>query len=129
MSNKKSDFFNLKFKRLLGFAVWVLVAILLFSTAKNINRMMSIRKQVEEERKKVEKLEADNTKLQAQIAETQGSEYIERQIRNKLGLTKAGEVVVVLPDEEIVKSFAPPDTVEEDTLPDPNWVKWKKLFF
>lgn len=129
MSDRKSEAFRFKFKKLLAYAIWILVAILLFSTVKNINRVISIRKQVEEKRRKVEKLEADNAKLQVQIAETQGSEYIEKQIRNKLGLTKEGEVMVVLPDEEIVRSFAPPHTVEEESLPVPNWEKWVHLFF
>lgn len=129
MSDKKTEVFRLNFKRFLGFATWVLIAILVISTIKNINRVINIKKQVEEERKKVEKLEADNAKLQERIMETQGSEYIEKQIRNKLGLAKTGEAIVVLPDEEIIKSFAPPNTVDEETLPDPNWVKWRKLFF
>lgn len=129
MVDKKTELFKLKFKTLLGYAAWIFVVILLVSTIKNINRVISIRKQVNEEKQRVEKMQADNAKLQAQIMEAQGSEFIEKQIRDKLGLTKAGEVVVVLPDESVVRSLAPPITVNEETLPDPNWLKWKKLFF
>lgn len=129
MVDKKTELLKLKFKNILGYAAWIFVVILLVSTVKNVNRVLSIRKQVEEEKLRVEKMQADNAKLQAQIMEAQGSEFIEKQIRDKLGLTKAGEVVVVLPDEAIVKSMAPPVTTNEETLPDPNWLKWKKLFF
>ncbi|KKR43644.1 MAG: coiled-coil [Microgenomates group bacterium GW2011_GWC1_41_20] len=129
MSDKKTELLKLKFKSLLGYAAWVLVVILLVSTVKNINRVLSIRKQVEEEKQRVEKMQSDNAKLQAQIMEAQGSEFIEKQIRDKLGLTKTGEVVVILPDESIVKRLAPPVTLDDETLPDPNWLKWKKLFF
>jgi len=129
MSDKKTELLKLKFKSLLGYAAWVLVVILLVSTVKNINRVLSIRKQVEEEKQRVEKMQSDNAKLQVQIMEAQGSEFIEKQIRDKLGLTKTGEVVVILPDESIVKRLAPPVTLDDETLPDPNWLKWKKLFF
>ena len=128
MADKKLELIKLKFKSLLGYTAWILVAVLLVSTVKNINRVISIRKQVEEERERIQKMQADNAKLQAQIAEAQGSDFIEKQIRDKLGLSKEGEAIVVLPDESIVKSFAPPITASEETLPDPNWKKWLKLF-
>lgn len=129
MSEKNLEAIKAKFGKFLGYATWVLIVMLLISTIRNINRVISIRKQVESERIKVEKMKADNAKLVAQINETQGSDFIEKQIRDKLGLTKSGEAVVVLPDESVVKSFAPPSIISEDVLPDPNWRKWMKLFF
>lgn len=128
MADKKPEALKHKFRKLLGYATWVLVALLLISSVKNINRVVSIRKQVEVERERVEKMQADNAKLQAQITEAQGSDFIDKQIRDKLGLTKEGEAIVVLPDESIVKSLAPPLTTNAETLPDPNWKKWEKLF-
>ena len=129
MKNKNLGFLEVKFKSVLEYAIWFLVVLLLISTVRNIGRVISIRKQVEVERQKVEKMQADNAKLQTQIAEAQGQDFIEKQIRNKLGLTKEGEAMVVLPDESIVRSLAPSLTSEEETLPDPNWKKWQKLFF
>ena len=128
MADKKLELLKLKFKRLLGYATWFLVAALLVSTVKNVNRVIGIREQVREEQERVEKMQADNAKLQTQIAEAQGSDFIEKQIRDKLGLSKEGEAIVVLPDESIVRSFAPTTTTSEETLPDPNWKKWLKLF-
>lgn len=128
MADKKLELLKLKFKRLLGYATWFLVAALLVSTVKNVNRVIGIREQVREEQERVEKMQADNAKLQTQIAEAQGSDFIEKQIRDKLGLSKEGEAIVVLPDESIVRSFAPTITTSEETLPDPNWKKWLKLF-
>ena len=116
-------------KKVVGYATWVLVALLLVSTVRNIQKVRSIRAQVEKERQKVEKMQVDNTKLEEQVAEAQGSEFIEKQIRDKLGLVKPGEAIVVLPDPEILKKLAPQEISEEDVLPDPNWKKWEKLFF
>ncbi len=129
MKNKKLGLLEVKFKSVLGYTIWFLIVLLLISTVRNIGRVINIRKQVEVERQKVEKMQADNVKLQVQIAEAQGQDFIEKQIRNKLGLTKEGEAMVVLPDESIVRSLAPSLTSEEETLPDPNWKKWEKLFF
>ena len=129
MKNKNPGLLEVKFKSVLGYAIWFLAALISISTVRNIGRVVSIRKQVEAERQKVEKMQADNAKLQTQIAEAQGQDFIEKQIRNKLGLTKEGEAMVVLPDESIVRSLAPSLTSEEETLPDPNWKKWEKLFF
>lgn len=129
MSDKKLEAFKIKFKKVLGYATWVLVVILIISATKNINKVVSIRKQVEAERQRVEKMQAENAKLQAQIAEAEGADFIDKQMHDKLGFTKTGETVVVLPEDSIVKSLAPTQTPDEDTLPDPNWVKWKKLFF
>lgn len=129
MVDRKNESVRSRFRNLLGYLAWFMVLILLISTVKNVNRVFTIRREVLEERQKVEKMQNDNAKLQSQVAEAQGTEFIEKQIRDKLGLTKAGEAIVVLPEEPIVRSLAPPLTVSEDILPDPNWVKWKKMFF
>jgi hypothetical protein len=74
-------------------------------------------------------MQAETAQLEEQIAVAEGSNFIEKQIRNKLGLVKPGEAIVVLPDAEILKKMAPQIIAEEDVLPDPNWKKWEKLFF
>ena len=127
--DKSTNLLKNKVERLLGYGIWALVIIFLFSTIKNIGRVSNIRKQVAYEKERVEKMRAENIKLEEQIAEANSSAYIEKQIRDKLGLAKNGEVVVILPDNEIVKSLAPLLVDVENSLPDSNWVKWKKLFF
>ena len=119
---------KIKAKTLLGLAAWVLALFLLVSTVRNIGRVRSINSAVQAEKDKVEKMKEENAALEAQIAETQGSAFIEKQIRDKLGLAKEGEAIVVLPDAEILKKLAPQTPVEQNSLPDPNWRKWVKLF-
>lgn len=116
-------------RKIFKYSSWILIVILLASTVKNISKAVGVRKQVQNERERVQKMEDDNTKLQTQIAQVQGQDYIDKQIRDKLGLTKEGETVVILPDENVVISLAPPATTDVETLPDPNWKKWKNLFF
>jgi cell division protein FtsB len=115
-------------KKIIGITTWVLIVILLASTVKNLQKVAGIKSAVQVEKAKVEKMKEDNAQLQAQIAQIQSPEFIEGQIRNKLGLVKPGEAIVVLPDAETLRKLAPQMPVEVDTLPDPNWKKWMKLF-
>ncbi len=126
--DKRIERLKSKLQVYIGYATWILVIFLVISTVRNINRVGSIKKQVEGERQKVAKMEADNAKLQTQIQEAQGQDFIDKEIRNKLGLSKEGEAIVVLPEESIVRGLAPSQVSSEDSLLDPNWKKWLKLF-
>jgi len=117
-----------KAKKLIGYATWILVLFLMISTIRNIARVRAINGFVQTEKDRLEQMKEDNARLQAQIAQTQGDAFIEKQIRDKLGFAKTGEAVVILPDPEILKKLAPQMPVEENSLPDPNWKKWLKLF-
>lgn len=116
------------FKKIVGYGVLIVIILMLGSITRNIGKVIAIRGEVAEERKRIESLQKENEELQKRIAETQSDEFIEGQIRDKLGLVKEGEIVIVLPDEEVLRSLAPKISEEADTLPDPNWKKWVKLF-
>lgn len=118
-----------KLKKYSGYLIIFLLIFLIFSLARNILKFYEIRKQIEKGRESVANLKKENEDLSKKLAETQSQESIEKQLRNKLGLAKSGEIVVVLPDEEILKKLAPQAPEEEDALPDPTWKKWLKLFF
>lgn len=77
---------------------------------------------------RVEKLQKENEELQLKIEEAKKQEYIEKQLRDKLGLSKEGEIIVVLPDADTLRKLVPPIPEEEEILPDPNWKKWLKVF-
>lgn len=119
---------NNKFKKMLGYIVWMLVIFLIISTVGNLKKVERIKEEIEREKVRIAKIEAENRELEEAIALAKSSEFIEEEIRNKLGLVKSGEVVVVLPDEETLRKLAPEIREEEDILPDPNWKKWLKLF-
>jgi cell division protein FtsB len=119
---------KIKAKKLFGLTIWILALLLLVSTVKNIKKVADINNAVRTEKAKVEKMQEENAQLTAQIDQTQGEAYIEKQIRDKLGLAKPGEAIVVLPDPEILRQLAPQIPVEQNSLPDPNWKKWLNLF-
>ncbi len=110
------------------YLIWGLILLLTLNLLKDINRARQIKEQIASERAKLAKIEADNKKLEEELLHTQSPDFIEKQVRDKLGLAKEGEAIVVLPDEETLKKLAPQAPTEADSLPDPNWRKWLKLF-
>lgn len=70
------------------------------------------------------KLRQENSDLKRDLEYKKSNEFAEGEIRNKLGLVKEGEQVFVVPKKEEEKpSFA------EASEGEPNWQKWRKLFF
>jgi cell division protein FtsB len=117
------------FEKIGGYTILLLILVLALSVFKNVSRGMQIDRQIEAEKAKITKMQAENKKLEEELIKTQNQDFIEKEIRNKLGLGKSGEAIVVLPDDDLLRKLAPQTSIETDTLPDPNWMKWKKLFF
>jgi cell division protein FtsB len=115
--------------KIISYGLWLMIIILVISTVQNLTKVVRIKAEIEKERQKVEKMGQMNLDLERQLSEAQSVSFIEKQVRNRLGLVKDGETTVILPDEETVKKLAPQIKEEEDSLPDPNWKKWEKLFF
>lgn len=115
-------------KKILGPAILILMVALSLSALRNVRKIGEIRGEIQKEKDKIARIEEENRQLEQEIIQGQGVDFIEKELRDKLGLVKEGEVVVVLPDEETLKKFAPNLEIEEETLPDPNWKKWMKLF-
>jgi len=120
---------KLKLGKSLRYIFIALFLVLSISLIRNIIKISQAGKVVGEASLRVEILKEENLKLQERLSEVQGEAYVEKELRDKLGLAKEGETILVLPEEDIVRSLAPKLTEEEETLPDPNWKKWLKLFF
>ncbi len=110
--------------------VFVIVFLLMItSLVRNIVRVREAKERLVEKEEYIEEIRMENEELSQRVDTIKSEEFIEKQLRNKLGLAKEGETIIVLPDEETISKFAPSDEKEEEILPDPNWKKWFKLFF
>lgn len=108
----------------------IFIFLLMFvSLIRNILRVVESNKRIEKAQDQVERLKKENEELEEKLAVTKSEGYIEKQLRDKLGLAKEGEIVIVLPDEKILETLAPKLEEEEETLPNPNWKKWLKIFY
>ncbi len=107
----------------------VIVGILLSVTlVRNVLIIASANKKIQKTKNEILELEQKNEILKKQIEIAQTAEFKEKQARDKLGFVKEGEVVIVLPDEQTLKQFAPKTEEEKETLPAPIWKRWMKLF-
>lgn len=110
---------------------YIVIGLILFlglSLVRSASKISVAKKRVAAAQEKVEKLKKEQEELEKKVAAVQSPEYVESQLRDKLGLAKEGEKIIVLPDDETLIKLAPVVPEEEDTLPDPNWKKWLKLF-
>ena len=120
---------NSKIVNIIGFlGLIILLIILISSFIKSIKRIREGDALIEKTKIKLEKLNEENKKLEDQLKITQSEEFVEKQLRNKLGLAKEGEIVLVLPDNETLKKLAPVIPNEEEAPLKPNWRKWMDLF-
>lgn len=109
--------------------VILFVAILLsISLFKGVSRIRRAEDKISQTRDKIEKLEKENQELEVDLGLTENETYLEKQLRDGLGYAKENEIVIVLPDEEILRKLAPRLEVEQEDLPKKNWEKWAEVF-
>ena len=77
----------------------------------------------------VGKLEEENRNLEQSLYEDDKEYVVEKELRNSLGYSRQGEVVVVLPEELIQKTIEEREEGELVVEEIPNWRKWVILFF
>lgn len=74
----------------------------------------------------VYKLESQNKLLKKKLSEVQSSDFIEEEVRNKLGFVKKGETVVVIPEEKLKLVLGTSSSAQVRL---PNWLGWIRVFW
>ncbi len=67
----------------------------------------------------------ENQKLKQELQDTKSTEYVERIARDKLGLVKDGESIILLPQNGQGAGGA--DTRSDTRTP--NWLRWWNMFY
>lgn len=107
--------------RFLTALVFLLSFYFIFSLSKSTYSLWQKAELVKEAQRDRVREEKKNMELKKKLQFTQSQEFIEKEAREKLGWTKPGETIVIIPPFEATQSA----TVK--VLP--NWKKWLKLFF
>lgn len=81
---------------------------------------------VSERKRQLAEVQAENQRLKQEIAFADSPEFLERVARDKLGLAKEGETVVLMSSPAAVRALRPATEPEADA---PSWRLWWKLFF
>ncbi len=129
MFENLADKLKSKMHEFIPYVLLLTALFLAFSVVRNVFKILKAGERIRQEREKVEELRLENEGLKEEVKLVQGQEFLEKQARDKLGLAKEGEIVLVLPEKETLKLFILETKEEKETLPDPNWKKWLKLFF
>lgn len=114
-----------KYSKYLGILLLIGLSTSLFRSYQKASKTKSL---IQREKNRVEELKKENEKLEEDLTRVKSEEFIEKQLRDKLGLARPGEVILVLPDAETLKKLAPKIENEEEVLPEPTWKKWMDLF-
>lgn len=106
--------------------VGILLSLSLF---RNVSTIISADKTIAETKERLENLKRENKELSDQVDKVKSPGFRESEARDKLGLAKPGETVLVLPEADIIRKVSPVEVdTSYDSLPIPNWQKWLKLF-
>lgn len=79
---------------------------------------------VEDRRRALAREEEENKRLKDAYAEAQTPQFVEKQARDKLGLVREGETVVIVDNSEKVKV----NSEKSEEKNEPNWKQWIALF-
>ena len=117
-----------------NFLLFVAVLVGIILVVNSLRRLVSFRstaQQVKDAEKRLETLNKENESLKRELEYKKSNDFTESEIRNKLGLTKEGETVVILPKDENPESEArsPRQRGGQAKSELPNWQKWWDLFF
>lgn len=110
--------------RFLRYLVIIIGIILIINTVKAISDAWRAGDRVEFRAQKISQLERENEKIKQKIAEVESPEYLEQIARDKLNLSKPGEILIILPKDYLASTSA-----ELQTDNRKNWEKWRDLIF
>ncbi|MDO8503936.1 MAG: septum formation initiator family protein [bacterium] len=116
-------------KRYIRWALLIVALIIIISMGRNALGLFGRKDQIKEARERVRELEGEQAQILELKEKVESPEFIEREAREKLGLAKSGEVVVVLPSEDILRRLAPKIEEEEFVEALPIWKRWAMMFF
>ena len=94
-----------KTRKYLRYLIIFLFLLMATSLIRNIIRISQAQKRVETVENRVASLKKENEGLKEELEDIESKAYVEFQAREKLGLAGEGEIIVVLPDEEVLRNI------------------------
>ncbi len=98
---------------------------LVWISAKGLWDLRKAGRRLDESKERLIQVRGENQELKLRLDEVTSSGFIEKEAREKLGLQKPGEVVVILPTGGEIKELG----IQEKEVVLQNWEKWWRLFF
>lgn len=108
---------------------WLILAVGLIMALRvgtNVVRLHKLGAQVVEAERQLDSAKLKNADLKQKLEQAQTPEYLEKEVRNRLGYAKEGETVIIIPKEEL-STWGDLTSTDEAGLSNP--LKWWKLYF
>lgn len=108
--------------------VIVVSIVLIVNLSRSIWDLWRRRDYLGERQMALKRLESENKRLQTEFEYAQSPEFIEQEARNRLGLGKEGEAIVLMPNgqQEGRDNKQETENIKENV---PNWKRWWRMFF
>ena len=107
--------------------VILIVLIIAYNLVVQIIQVIKSGERLSEATEQVYKLQVKNKELKKKLTEIQSPEFIEQEARDKLGLSKKGETVVIIPENTLKLVIDASNSAQIVRFP--NWLGWWKVFF
>ena len=112
-------------RNLLLIGAVVLALLVIVNSVKRLSGLRNTSQKVGETEQRLEVLRRENESLKKELEYKKSDQFVEGEIRDKLGMVKSGEALVILPNKNGEQS-----TVNsEQSTQIPNYIKWWNLFF
>lgn len=122
----KDDYIKNRLVKLLLIIFFILFVI---SLPQTVLKVRKIDKEYKNREDQLRDLEEEQKILEARLREITSDEYIDKQLRDQLNLSKNNEIVLVLPEDSILERLVTDTSVQEKTdSTKPNWKKWMEVF-
>lgn len=105
------------------YLILIICLALIISTVRSIGDLYRGGDRVLEAKNQLSQLRLEHEKLVRENAMVKSDQYIEKIARDKLGMSKPGETVVVLPED------LQQEPQDKFLVSEPNWKKWQDLIF
>lgn len=112
-------------KRFLGLIALILGIYLLYVSGKSVLSLWGASSRIENAQRNLTAARKENNELKKRLAYVKSREYLEKEARDRLNLSKEGETVVVLPSVIPLLKTQEAPLLKDDI---PNWKKWYRLF-
>lgn len=114
------------FKKIaLGFIILVILVIA-YNLVRQFFEVIKSGERLSQSADVVYKLEVRNRALKEKLTRIQSPDFLEEEIRNRLGFAKTGETIVIIPEEKLKLVLG---TSSSAQIRLPNWLGWWKVFF
>lgn len=103
----------------------LLILLVAYNLVNQILRAFKASDRLSSVAEKVYSLEAQNKELKKKLEEIKLPRFIEQQARDKLGLSKKGETIVIIPEQKLKEVLGVSQSAQ---IRFSNWQGWLKLF-